>query len=564
MAGEINNALPKSKELLANIAKTIKKGFYSLSSKGQERALSLTLKTANDFLGQEVKKENVNWLGNLNFAAIGIKGSDLVFTKTGDIKILLIRGGQINDAGRNLNLEGIDPYPLKVFFNIATGKLFEGDILMVLSSNVFNFIKEKGILQALAKAENIDDKKIKEILPYSLFTKGAGSAISGFSLIFLFNKQKEKFSFPTLFKSEEENKEKPNKINPFLEKIKAFPKKLAFNMPSFPKLSQRKIFLPKIKNPFKGLTIEQFKKKPAFKKNALLVLGFLFLLLIGFLIFKGAENRKEETVIVNNPIEPTNLEKIEPNALFDLSKEELGFEPNKIALSFANLYLYKESSPEIFKINIDSSKKEKTELNQSIESIDANSGTPLAFSLPNTVYYFKNSAWQEKQIALAPSNFNLDLSGSYLLNIYFLNAKNCYIIKYSYLSDYNWGSPKKWYEDVTNTCKNPKSMAVDGSVWILNQDNTITRYYTGEFQDKITLDIFPVPEDLTEIKTTASAPYIYILEPKNNRLLIADKTGKFIKQIQSDKFNNLKSFAISENGTTAYLLNGYTIYKIEL
>ncbi len=106
-------------------------------------------------------------------------------------------------------------------------------------------------------------------------------------------------------------------------------------------------------------------------------------------------------------------------------------------------------------------------------------------------------------------------------------------------------------------------MTIDGSVWILNQDNSISRYHSGSYQEPITLDFFPFPENITKIKTESSIPYFYLLEPVKKRVIITDKTGKIIKQFQSEKFDNLKDFDISKDGKTIYLLNNSEVYKVE-
>ena len=45
--------------------------------------------------------------------------------------------------------------------------------------------------------------------------------------------------------------------------------------------------------------------------------------------------------------------------------------------------------------------------------------------------------------------------------------------------------------------------------------------------------------------------------------MIIDKQGIVIKQFQSEKFDDLKDLAFSEDGKTIYLLNGTTIYRIK-
>jgi len=617
MAGEITNALPKSEDFLNRIAKTIKKRYYSLSSKTPEKALTQTLKDTNDFFAEEVKKENVSWLGNLNFGILSIKQNDLIFTKTGDLKILLIRGGQITDIGKNLNLEGIDPYPVKIFFNVASGSLTENDILLVLTKDVFDFMKEKGILNKLANIKDLDEKKVKQTLPHSLFTKGEGAKISGLSLIFLL--KKEKASFPLVFKPNP-NPTK-NLFSPAIKPIKSSLKKIR-NIKLLPK---RKISLPKVKNPFVSLklpvlkspSIERFKKTSNNKKKIVLIVGFLILLLIGYFAFRGAEDKKEKNIKMaferveekvkqaedfliiqeeeeadklfkeayqeivslaekDTSIAPSvlslketiekNLEKLnklerikDPEVLLELNQEEMGFNPSKIAYSSGNIYLYGNSG--IYKVNVKTKKKEKIELE--VRLMDNNSGTPLGFGDGN-IFFQKKGVWEGKALNSPAFDFSYDLFSSYLFNLYFLEKESCQIVKHSYLNDFRWGSAKKWNDDLEKKCQNPKSITIDGSIWILNQDNSITRYYTGDFQENITLDIFPFIENFTEIKTKPSVNFLYLLEPKNNRVVIISKEGAIFKQFQSESFNNLKSFTVSEDGKALYLLNNLTIYKITL
>ena len=108
-------------------------------------------------------------------------------------------------------------------------------------------------------------------------------------------------------------------------------------------------------------------------------------------------------------------------------------------------------------------------------------------------------------------------------------------------------------------------MAIDGAIWVLNADNSISRYYKGEYEETINLDIFPFPENITKIQIKTNIPYLYLLEPINKRIIVFDKEKKkTIKQFQSEKFNDLKDFFISKDGKIIYLLNNLEVYKIEV
>ncbi len=57
---------------------------------------------------------------------------------------------------------------------------------------------------------------------------------------------------------------------------------------------------------------------------------------------------------------------------------------------------------------------------------------------------------------------------------------------------------------------------------------------------------------------------IYVLESSSNRLIAFDKEGNFIQQYKSEKFNNLKDFAIDEEAGIIYYLNGNKVYESKL
>ncbi len=472
MVGELQNILPQNLKFLDKIAEVIKKNYYTLSAKSPEKALSNCLKKVNEHLDQEIKKDNVSWLGNLNFAVLSLSNSSLTFTKSGELKILLLRKGRLIDIGKELDLREIEPYPIKIFLNVASGKLIENDAIMVLTKEIFEFFQQQNLLVKLAQLENIDSKKIKEILPPHLFEKGGGAKVSG-------------ICFLVVVKSE--NKKIKIKI---LSKIK-FPK-IKFPKIRFPKIRFPKIKLLHLKIPIKksGTVIEKFRPKKNIKKKLVLIFTLIAILILGYLIFKGASDKKEEII-----------------------------------------------------------KKSLTEI-EGLELVP--SPDPNLFSSPSS------------SLVKPPLfEFNFDLSASYLGNLYFLEKKTCRIIKYLYLGTENWAEPAIWKESDEH-CAKPKAMSVDGSIWILNSDNSLVRYYAGSWQETLKPDFLPFPKNITKIETKKDVPYLYLLEPVNKRVIIIDKTGAIVRQFQSEKFDNLKNLAISEDGKTIYLLNDSKVYKLEI
>jgi len=298
IVGELQNGLPQNSKLLDNLAKVIKKNYYTFSIKSPEKALSQCLKKANQFLADEVKKENVSWLGNLNLTAVSLSDLNLTFTKTGELKILLLRGGEIIDIGKNLDLKEIEPYPLKIFLNVISGKLIQDDKILVLTKEVFEFLFQQNLLVKIAETENINSKKIKEILPASLFTKDEGSKISGicFLIVLATESKKEEKSQPILFQNEK--KFSFSKFNPVKYCFAVIsPLAKLFNWVKFPKIIKKpklpKLNLPRIKIPRPGPIIEKFRPKANIKKKLILLVLLVSVLVLGFLIFKKAGEIRE-------------------------------------------------------------------------------------------------------------------------------------------------------------------------------------------------------------------------------------------------------------------------------
>jgi len=74
-----------------------------------------------------------------------------------------------------------------------------------------------------------------------------------------------------------------------------------------------------------------------------------------------------------------------------------------------------------------------------------------------------------------------------------------------------------------------------------------------------TLDL-PI-ENPTEIWTYNNVDEIFILEPKNKRIIIFDKEGKLIKQITNSNLKEPTSMVIDTENKTLYLLDNGKIYK---
>jgi hypothetical protein len=336
MLGELKAALPHNYRLPQKVADAIKKEFYSKFQRSPELALKESLKKGNEILGAELSKENTDWLGNLNFAIMSLKNYELRFTKTGGIKIFLLRGPHLIDIGQKLDSVEIEPYPLKIFSNIVSGKLGEGDLIIAVTEKIFPPLKQ--IIAEVGKIFPFDEKKLKDLIK----AKEAELAnFSGAMIIInvvktaaqmrrpkiVFQKEAEKFSlikflspvFKKLLSIPPLIRKTPNLVLHLKSlRIKLWPKKqpppapvekektkpvsvkIKIKTSSHPKKPSPFVFLKKIKNKLNGLRkirmpawkikIPSWKIRiPSFPIKTLIrrfkKTAFIFLLLILFLVF---------------------------------------------------------------------------------------------------------------------------------------------------------------------------------------------------------------------------------------------------------------------------------------
>ena len=159
LVGELKNVLPKTQGILTELAEIIKREYYKLSQREVSESFKESMVKANEFLASEIRKENTVWLGNLKFAAVSLAPNFLInFSKIGNLKILLLKEGEVFDIGERVNLAAS---PTKPFPNIVEGNLTEKDKILVVTEEVFGAFDKQGIFQDLLEAKK--PRQIKKI-----------------------------------------------------------------------------------------------------------------------------------------------------------------------------------------------------------------------------------------------------------------------------------------------------------------------------------------------------------------------------------------------------------------
>jgi hypothetical protein len=327
MIGELSASLFRSPAFLFELSSAIKDSYYSSGLKGnQESNLKKSLKSGNDFLKDQTKKGNVDWLGNLNFMVINYNDSLLNFAKTGDIKIILVRKGEFMDIGSNLE-DQPDQTDSNAFGKIASGKIEVGDKILAMTSQAFSAIsKNSGFLLGLAKSKN--EKSLKEVIKNN---KEALSKISGVCLVMTAS-ESSSLKREMTFKNElPEFSFKESLLRPIVAIRPGQLKLPFFKIPQLPKprllLLKPKLSLPKFKVFSKKKKVKRepiglphFRLPDWKSKEFLLVFFTILLMLIFFSAFRG--EKTQEVVFSRDIIDQATQKVLMAENLVIIRKKE--------------------------------------------------------------------------------------------------------------------------------------------------------------------------------------------------------------------------------------------------
>jgi len=267
--------------------------------------------------------------------------------------------------------------------------------------------------------------------------------------------------------------------------------------------------------------------------------------------------------------ELNKLEIIEEPELF-FKFDNHNFVPLKITPLKEDLYFFNPHSQNLFMVN-KAAQGRLIETDRTFNLAAPFDDSILFFSKPDQITLLTPGGFYSTVIEKPYEDVNFESLSLYGKHLYFLDKSSGEIIRYPHLESFSWGSPQMWLTEEEKITE-AKSIAIDGSIWILNKNNSLSRYHRGELEEEITPQIFPEIKNFRKIFTSPALAHLYVMEPAENRIIIFDKAGsasspqagQIISQFQSRQFDNLLDFTVSPDGKTIYLLNGMKVYRIQL
>ena len=178
----------------------------------------------------------------------------------------------------------------------------------------------------------------------------------------------------------------------------------------------------------------------------------------------------------------------------------------------------------------------------------------------NVAYDPTPSSWSKKDEEWGEIG---DLA-AFAQNLYLLDKTNGQILKYVGVED-GFSSPRNYLvKDIKPDFSKSLSLTIDGSVWVLNSDNTVAKFVQGNPQNFNITGVEPSLTSPTKIFASEDTKNVYFLESGKNRVVVLDKDGVYQAQYLWDGISTVTDLIALEDSKNILLIAGPKIYSLNL
>jgi len=587
---EVLNRYDDGEDIGEVITETFRKAFYKEIELDDYTRFEEALKSVNEVIRELEEKEGVI-LAHLNMAIGVVIGSTLLLSQANDAEVYLVRNGLVNNISDGLS-KGRRKSGDDVFENIASGNLQFGDLVLFSSARVIRYISQTELGKFLY-GKSLEESL--EIIEDGLRTEILGRlGIIGVKYL----------------KVEEKNPMvKSSGMSKYLDKNSRFG-----------------VWLQSMKDMGSSLfTGKRLYISEEQKKKSLLIFGVTILLmfLLIYVVFTRAidsKDTKQKRVVITHALELVESAKLEVakddqiNLLQNAEDQVKTLLEDRRLRGEANeaLQYIKETKQSLDNItyvkepvlvaDIGAKKmgvdlKGVMRLNESIfvydnkdlfevvagvvkepQSIDANDelvkATPFT-DFGSIVFLTKSAQLKEFAAGIFSQMDTEDASfqkATYLLTygprVYLLDRSSGQIWKYRRKREGYSGVEA--YFDIP-PISNPMTMAIDGSIYIIDNEGKFYKYYAGEESTSFKVEdapMIPITE-ASDMYTDNEINYLYVFEAKEKRILEYFKdleTGHLIYTTQYvfDSLDDMRGFYFDSLEKRLYVVDGTKLYSFDV
>ncbi|MSU75202.1 MAG: hypothetical protein EXS55_01665 [Candidatus Magasanikbacteria bacterium] len=175
----------------------------------------------------------------------------------------------------------------------------------------------------------------------------------------------------------------------------------------------------------------------------------------------------------------------------------------------------------------------------------------------------KNNSVKILEVAYPTENINIQSAVVYNRKLYSLDTLNNQIYKHNSIKT-GFGPGQAWVKDLNIDLKNGTDLSIDGDLFIIKNDNQITKLTAGISQPFTVQGLDPALGKGAKIWTYNDLNFIYVLDPLNKRVIILNKDGTLDHQLTANEFVNPTDMIIDESNNTGYIIDSGKLLKINL
>ena len=179
-----------------------------------------------------------------------------------------------------------------------------------------------------------------------------------------------------------------------------------------------------------------------------------------------------------------------------------------------------------------------------------------------TEFDINNEQLDSFTLAVANEDANIIDIATYEGKLYYLDINNNQIFR-SVRSGSSYGTPSPWLKD-DSVIRDGKSLAIDGYIYVLASNGTVTRFFQGSRQEWSLSIIDPPLNRADKIWTDTVTDNIYVLDSRGKRIIEYSKEGRLLNQYTSPQITNPKDIAVDYANKKIYVLNDNVVFELNI
>ncbi|GIK84367.1 MAG: hypothetical protein BroJett025_09890 [Patescibacteria group bacterium] len=258
----------------------------------------------------------------------------------------------------------------------------------------------------------------------------------------------------------------------------------------------------------------------------------------------------------------------ELETFYDLRLAKSDFIATGIDMQNNSIIVYDKEMKQVLLLDSDTKKVRIRNFSDRSEFSGAVMQGEYIFVISNGVYKYKINLDEDTELETVreagDSNKTASLLDAYDRFVYVVNPEKRNIYRYAETED-GYSEPVGWMKSATGIrYEDLRSMSIDGDVWLTTSDGQIKKFTSGR-EETLTLRGLDVAftSDIYAY-TNENLEKLYVLDPSNNRIILFNKNGDFVREIKSVSLGAASAITASESLGKIFVASGSIVYQINL